>query len=1470
MPDRYIGIDIGAETLKLVELTRTGGELRWTRRAHHGHDKQPGKRLLGVLGELDWDAVRGAAISGRFARLVQLPRIPAKQAQSAGYRFLHGDGPATVVSIGSHGFSVLELRPSGLEVFRENSRCSQGTGNFLRQLVERFGLTIEQASRLCADVTDPAALSGRCPVILKTDMTHLANKGESRARILAGLYDAVCENVQVLIKPRVSPSEVVLIGGVSRASRIHDHFRGFLSRHGMSLAPASEDALYLEALGCAVAAAARPQRVPRLLQLLAPPRPAAFEETPPLAACLDRVQSMNGRPRPVVPRSAKRVVLGFDIGSTGSKAVAMDAASREVVWEGYRATNGDPVGAAQGLMQQFLEGAAGRLRLGGLGATGSGREIVGSLMKTCYGAESTFVLNEIAAHARGALSYDRRVDTIFEIGGQDAKYIRLSEGRVVDAAMNEACSAGTGSFIQEQGRRFPGIAGVVQLGETALRAGSGISLGQHCSVFMAEVIDEAVAAGAETNTVIAGIYDSVVQNYLNRVKGPRSVGDVVFCQGMPFSARALAAAVARQTGCEVIIPPSPGTVGALGIALLALEELELAELPDLEPMRFLTARVESRDGFVCRSTRGCGGAGNRCRIERLRTTVAERRQSFTWGGACSLHDSGTGRRKLPDRAPDPFRQREELVAEITIRNTVSRGARRVALTDEFVLKGLYPFFVTFLHELGLDPVVTRGADQAALKRGIEEASVPFCAPMQQYHGLIAGLAEQHPDFLFLPMLRSLPRQAGEGHAVCCPIGQASPDLLRWDLGEDAGRRMLSPVIDVGPEGLESPTFVESCAALAEQLETHEQWRPAFQAALETQARFEERCLELGREALAFCSARDLVPVVVLGRAYTIYNTVLNSNVPAILREQGVLAIPVDCYPLEADIPVFDDIYWGSGQRNLRAAYQVRRTPGVYSLFCSNYSCGPDSFNLHFYGHIMSGKPFAVIETDGHSGDAGTKTRVEAFLHCVREDLALTGSPETAEQPPLLAGDRLSPSELRASGRTVLVARMSESAEALAACLRGAGIRAEALSPSSRESLKLGRRHTSGKECLPLCLTLGGILRRLEGEADPDRRFAVLMPRTHGPCRFGLYHLLEKLILERLDFGDRVQIWSPSDRAYFTGLGQGFTALAVSGLVAMDLLAQALCDVRPTETRPGAALEIYRRSTAELLRRLEREAAHSLSTSRMILEVVSGRLFGCAELLRRAAAELSSVKGPGDLPTVAVVGEIYVRCDPFANDFVVDNLEERGLRVRLAPSTEWLEYVSDLGLTRGDARLGDWVSNRIQHVILDRSHAAMAGALDWPARASAAEALEAAAPYIRPELEGEAVLTLGGALNEWRHGQIDGTVSVGPLECMPNKIAEAQFFHTAEREGLPSLTLALNGDPIDGSALDHFVYEVHARFGQRRRSGPPSSPEPPGRRFVPVAPSPEPSLDGLSVRAATRSGSSSRYSAGQGPASSVIT
>lgn len=1414
-PTRFIGIDLGSETLKVVELVREPEGLKWVRRAHLEHHKEPGKCVVELLHDWNWDGATRAAACGRNGRLLQLPRVPTKQAQLGGARFLLGDEPITLVSIGSHGFSILEARDNGLEVFRENSRCSQGTGNFLRQLVERFSLTIEEASELCTHIEHPAVLSGRCPVILKTDMTHLANKGEDRAAILAGLFDAVCENVLVLIKPELCPRRVALIGGVARSPRVQATFRAKLAALGMSQVPLDDDSgLYFEALGSALIAAGQAAPVPPLAELLNPPQGVKLERLPALAEWRGHVHRMPPQPLLYVNGNTPAVILGFDIGSTGSKAVALEIASRQLVWEAYRATAGDPVGAAQALLLEFTQSPAAGCPVRGFGTTGSGREIVGSLLTACYGKEVVYILNEIAAHAAGAHFYDPRVDTIFEIGGQDAKYIRLTDGRVTDCAMNEACSAGTGSFIEEQGRKFPGIRNVVHLAEEAMAADEGVSLGQHCSVFMAEVIDEAVSTGTSRNAIIAGLYDSIIQNYLNRVKGSRSVGQVIFCQGMPFASDALAAAVARQTGAEVIIPPNPGTVGALGIALLARTELADNAATPVDAQRFLDACVEGKDTFQCKATVGCGGAGNHCRIERLRTVVAGKTLGFTWGGGCALHDKGTRKKKLPDLAPDPFRERDQLVTAMLANLTISRGNRRVALTDEFALKGLLPFFATFLYELALDPVVIHGGDHCDLKRGIRGANVAFCAPMQLYHGIAARLAEAGAEFVLLPLLRSVPKVNGEPHAVACPIVQASPDLVRWDLAGFENTTVVSPVIDLG-DGLDSPEFLASCHELAAAFGIrNDRWRRAHASASEAQRKFERHCSELGTRALNFCTANDITPVIVMGRPYTIYNNVLNSNVPTILREQGAIGIPLDCYPVDAATPVFGAMYWAYGQRILRAAHQVRRTDGQYSIYCSNYACGPDSFNLHFYAHVMVGKPYAIIETDGHSGDAGTKTRVEAFLHCVAQDLQRSAPTAAPHDFSGAQTSHVGLRELLGHGERMLLPWMSDFSEAVAACMRGRGIAAECLPPPDRDALRRGRRHTSGKECLPMAITLGSLLQRLE-RAGTDERFVYLLPCSNGPCRFGVYGLLNQIVLQRLGWRDRIRIWSPCDTGYFDEFPPSLGMLAFAGGIAVDLLTEAALAVGTEETRPGAANAIYQKARGELVALVEQRAAETISTAAALWQVTSGRLFGLRDLLANAASQLAAVRDGATRPTILLVGEIYVRCVPFANDHVAARLGQRGLRVRLAPIQEWLEYTDHLAAEghrwwQFGARLGNQTKTRIRHA----ASAVVDHALGWPARHQTAEIIDAARPYLNSALESEAVLTLGNPLLAWNQGEIDGVVSAGPHECMPNKIAESQFFHLAEREGLPSLTLTLNGDPLDNEVLDNFAFEVHSRFKNR--------------------------------------------------------
>jgi predicted CoA-substrate-specific enzyme activase len=1427
---RYIGIDVGAETVKVVELVREEGALRWARRSVAEHHKEPGLTLLDVLRGWDWEGVDGAAVSGRLGRQVALLRVPAKQAQAAGYRFLFGGGPATIVSIGSHGFSVLELREGGVETFRENSRCAQGTGNFLRQLVERFDLTVEAAAELAASVKDSAPLSGRCPVILKTDMTHLANKGEGKDRILAGLLDAIAENVQVLVKPRLCPDRMVLAGGVCRSQRVREHFRRFAARHEMTLVEAgADDGLFLEALGAAVAASEHGLRVPGLAELMEPPLETHLERIPALSGALAKVKRM-----PLPParewEGPRDVVLGFDIGSTGSKAVALDIETKDALWEGYLRTNGDPVGAAQLLMRQYLDSPAALHRVRGFGATGSGREIVGSLLATVYGRDAVYVLNEIAAHATGALHFEPRVDTVFEIGGQDAKYIRLAEGRVVDAAMNEACSAGTGSFIEEQGKRFSGVENVVQLGELALCSDSGVALGQHCSIFMAEIIDEAVASGVERERIIAGIYDSVIANYLNRVKGSRSVGQVIFCQGMPFASDALAAAVARQTGAEVIVPPKPGLMGAIGIGLLAAEDLPVRETAPADGRRFLEARVDKKDNFVCNSTQGCGGAGNKCRIDRLTTVVEGEKQRFTWGGGCSLYDKGTRKQKLPDRSPDPFRERAEAVQRIIDGVSGRTGKPVVAMTDEFQLKGLFPFFATFIHRLGFDVQVATGADRKALKRGIEEANVPFCAPMQQYHGLVADMADKKPDWLFLPMLREIPRVKSEKHSTVCPIVQGAPDMLKWDLGGDLASRILSPVVDMGHGMLDSLDFLGVCRRLASELGVKKEaaWKAAWAEARAAQLAFDGGLQEMGERALAFCRESGVTPVVVLGRSYTIHNDVLNSNVPSILREQGSIAIPVDCMPVPEDAPVFDDLFWGYSQRILRAAWHVRRLPGVYSLFCSNYSCGPDSFTVHTYAWLMEGKPFAIIETDGHSGDAGTKTRVEAFLHCVREDLRATGQAAPKDERLLRVEPQLITEIVKRKER-VLIPPMGPEAEAAAAAIRGLGVPAEVLALPTRDTLRQGRRHTSGKECLPMTVTLGSVLDRLEKGRDSGENFLFLMPGSCGPCRFGAYRDLHHMVLQRLGWGDRVRIWSPPFGDYFQGLPSGFSAIVFTGLAAFGVLEEALHDVRPVETRDGAAEEIHGRYARELSALIEKAAGNDLSPAKVLWETSTGQGYGIPDLLRRCAEELARVKGKREVPSVLVVGEIYVRSDPFANDFIAKALERRGIRAKLEPVSEYLQYSDYIAHKHGlKSKLADRVEHWVRKRLLTLCHHAAAAPLGWPEHASIPEVFEAASPYVREELEVETPLTIGVPVRAYRRGEIDATVSVGPLECMPNKIAEAQFCHVAEKEGLLSLSLSLNGDPIDPEVLDNFAFEVHQRFKRRRQAGlklPPSSGEP---------------------------------------------
>ena len=287
-----------------------------------------------------------------------------------------------------------------------------------------------------------------------------------------------------------------------------------------------------------------------------------------------------------------------------------------------------------------------------------------------------------------------------------------------------------------------------------------------------------------------------------------------------------------------------------------------------------------------------------------------------------------------------------------------------------------------------------------------------------------------------------------------------------------------------------------------------------------------------------------------------------------------------------------------------------------------------------------------------------------------------------------------------------------------------------------------------------------------------------------------------------------------ESGYFDGLPPGFSALLFAGIAAADVLDSARTDVRPSETRPGAAAEVHDRWRAALLELMERRAREGFTVRGALWEATCGRIFGVRRLLATAAADFAGIRREQALPRILVVGEIFARIDTFASGGVVDALERRGMRVRRAGVGEWLEYVQ-LG-SPGDPpptlgrRLSDWAQRRIQDV----AWSSAATRLGWPRRRSTADAITAARGYVRPELCGEAVLTVGAALHGWRAGSADGAVSVGTWGCMHNRIAEAQLSRAGEREGLVHVTLPLDGGPVPPEVVDDFAYEVHAALRRR--------------------------------------------------------
>jgi predicted CoA-substrate-specific enzyme activase len=804
-------------------------------------------------------------------------------------------------------------------------------------------------------------------------MIHLQQRGTPLPAILAGLCLALARNFTVVIgKGKAFSPPILFQGGVASNRAVVRAFEQTLSLEPGGLV-VPERHLIMAATGTALLALEELHAgtLPPFLgfDALEESIRSGLPERKRLAPL--RLDPSLLSPNGVHPPSADsrtRAYLGVDVGSVSTNVVLIDDRDRILAWR-YLATAGRPLDAVRrGILEVGAE-IGDRVTVAGVGTTGSGRYLTADFVG------SDVVRNEITAQARAGLAHTPDVDTIIEIGGQDSKYIRLQSGAVVDFAMNNACAAGTGSFLEEQADKLK-LDLRSDFAALAFESDQPACLGERCTVFMESDLVHHQQQGARVNDLTAGLAYSIAQNYLNRVVEGRPIGKRVLFQGGVAWNRSVVAAFRQLTGHDIRVPPHHDVTGAIGVAILAREDGQRRGCNGGAATKFrgfdLTDRTYDAEVFECKA------CPNLCEVSRV--SVKGEPPIFHGARCDRFEEAGRGAHGLHRDIPDLFEDRLTLLLDGFEDTTGERTGRiRVAMPRTLVFHDLFPYWRTLLEALDVEIVTSSPTNPRIVRDTQQHAAAETCFPVKLVYGHVAALLETDADFLFLPSVvnREEPA-AGQEYSKYCPFIPGVSQLI-------AANRSL---VAKGPPVLKTAIHMQWPDVRRRQLQSlaralrvsKRRMIEADEQAIAAQHRFYTALRRRGQETLATLTPGRPAAVIV-GRTYNTNDRGANLDLPLKLRKLGVLPIPMDFLPLESRgvTDEFPNMYWRSGQDILAAARIIADDPRLQAIYLTNFACGPDSFLIGFFRRLMNGKPFLQLEIDEHTADAGVITRCEAFF-----------------------------------------------------------------------------------------------------------------------------------------------------------------------------------------------------------------------------------------------------------------------------------------------------------------------------------------------------------------------------------------------------------------------------------------------------------------------------------------------------------
>ncbi|WP_283624405.1 acyl-CoA dehydratase activase-related protein [Clostridium butyricum] len=1265
-----IGVDIGSTTIKMVVIDQDEKILFKTYRRHLADIRNAFKSCLEDAENIIKDKKLTFSISGSGGMsLAEKLNVEFIQEVIASTKAIQINNPETdvVIELGGEDAKITYLN-GGVEQ-RMNGTCAGGTGAFIDQMASLLNMDAGRLNEEAKDYTNIYPIAARCGVFAKTDVQPLINEGAKKCDIAISIFHAVVvQTISVLACGRPILGKVAFLGGpLTFLSELRKRFIEVLKLKDEDIIFPQDSELYV-ALGAALSCEGKSEydyhSILARLEDIKGEEENKSDSLEPLFKNKQEYDSFKERHDKSVVKEIDismaegKCYLGIDAGSTTTKAVLINEKC-EILYSYYAGNKGNPVDTAAGIIKEVYSNIPEGAKIVYSGVTGYGEH----LLKEAFSMDIGEI--ETVAHYKAAKFFCPDVDFILDIGGQDMKCLRIKDGTIQSITLNEACSAGCGSFLQAFAKSL-GFE-IEDFAKKALFAKSPVDLGSKCTVFMNSKVKQAQKEGFTVEDIAAGLAYSVVKNSLYKViklRNPDELGNNIVVQGGTFYNEAVLRSFERLSGRNVIRPNIAGLMGAFGAAILAKENYEARacsvndetaatvenNISDNKNDEVKANNIhistlvskENVDNIEMKSTNSrCKGCSNSCLLTINRFPNGNR---FIAGNKC---DTPLGNNTKDKNIPNLYEYKYNRIFnyEPLELSKAKRGV--IGIPRVLNMYENYPLWFTLFTNLGFRVEISEKSSKKLYEKGLTSiVSETACYPAKMTHGHVEDLIEKGIKNIFYPCILHESREFKNAtDTFNCPVVTSYAEVIKnnMDSLEENNVNFMNPFLPIANKSKLKKRLKDALSIFNI---SQREINYAVDKAWDEQENFKKDIREKGVETLKYIKGHNIQGILLGARPYHV-DPEINHGMPKLINSLGFAVFTEDSVAhlgeIDGKLNVVDQ--WAYHSRLYRASNFIIDHDDINLVQITSFGCGLDSITTDAVAEILEcgSKIYTNIKIDEGSNLGAARIRLRSLKAAIEERKNKNIETSITKKD---TKKFINPGK----NKTIIVPQFSPiHFNILESAFRACGYDLVVLN-NGDNAIDEGLKYVNNDICYPAIVVIGQVIEALKSGKYDLENTSILLAQSEGQCRFTNYTSVLEKALKEAGYEElpvlSLSLAGVDKTNSLEGMNLDLVKKSIVGVIYGDLLSRVLHRVRPYEKIKGSADELYKKWT-----RICRESFEE-PLKKNFKSIISSIIKEFEELPRIDVYK----------PKVGLVGELLVKFNPIANNSIVNMLEKEGVEV----------------------------------------------------------------------------------------------------------------------------------------------------------------------------------------------------------------